>query len=296
MKISYSMRQSMKSCPRKVFWKYYCGIELRSFSSPSKLIGSAFHLGLETIRKTKDADLSLLAARELILNSEYNWESINERLQNLARIEVYLYCYENYFFDTTKNWLSVEKEIITDNETAYIDGIMVEDGEIIVVEDKTRSFLMKNPEMILRHSDQLLNYLDLLQQIGINSTTCYYRETLKSKARLNNKNDESKLKMKLIQEYNIGDKFLEHKIKYTENEIDNYREEKKFYDRFIYACMGQNSLEKWPRFSDSCYNSYGQCEFLRLCSNDRNIQNLYKCNEKEPLDDGKMRHKLELDE
>lgn len=299
MKISYSMRQATKQCPKKVYWKYFCGIEQRRFKTPSMLIGSAFHLGLETIRRYNDMDLAINTARAALIHSgDFEWENDVAKQENLAKIEVYLLCYESHFFDQMKNWAGIEKEIITETETAYIDGLLIDqhDGAYVIIEDKTRSFPSRDPHLTQKMSDQLLNYCDLLEQIGIQARRCFYRETIKSRLRINSRNPQSELRRKLFEEYSIGDKFVETVITFDKSDIENYKKEKRFYDDYIARLFALGSKDPWPRSSDFCHNAYGHCEFLKLCTGCKNVNEHYKINDKEPHDDGLMRQKLGVTE
>jgi len=296
MKISYSMRQSFKSCPRRVYWKYYCGIERKSFDSPSRVIGSGYHLGLETMRRTGDMDLAFMTMKEFVLNSDFNWLRDIDKEENIAKLEAYLTGYENKFFDLNHKWMDVEKEIMTEFETAYVDGLMIdEDGKIVVVEDKTRSYLTNNIDLVLRQSDQLLNYLTLLQQIGIDSNTCYYREVQKTKSKIGKTMSMDAYKAKLFGEYSLGDRYQECIITFDKNEIEAYKNEKSLIDIVINICFESGDINQWPRNSDSCIGNYGQCDFLRLCSS-KNYYTDYKANEKDPYDDGLMRKKIGVTE
>lgn len=290
------MRQAMKSCPRRIYWKYYCGIEQRYEQSPAKLIGSAFHFGLETLRKTGDIELAITESKNKVIYTKFEFKEERILKEILIKLVVYLTCYEKKYFDTHKHWIGIEQEIITENETAYVDGIMFEDGLNIIVEDKTKTFFSKNPHITQKLSDQLLNYCDLLDQIGIYSNTCYYRELRKSRFRISQNLTEDELIKKLYREYSVGDEFQETIIIFDKSDIQNYKNEKKFFDKYIKECFSLNGLDAWPRHSDNCQNMYGTCEYLRLCTKIKSPNNLYKINEKDPYDDGLMRKKLEITE
>lgn len=292
MKISYSMRQTFKSCPRKVYWKYFCGVERKMSESPSRIVGSAYHLGLETMRRTGDMNLAFDAMKEYVIDSKYPWVKERDMQDNILRLEAYLMGYENKFFDLNHKWLDVEKEIKTEFESAYVDGLMVdEDGDIIVIEDKTRSYLTNNLPLVLRQSDQLLNYLTLLNQIGIDSNTCYYREVQKTKIKMGQTLSVDEYKLKLLMEYSLGDKYQECVITFDKNEIEAYKNEKTLVDIVINICFEQSNLDYWPRNSDSCIGNYGQCDYLKLCGSKKHYDE-YKMNEKVPYDDGLIRKKL----
>lgn len=296
MKISYSMRQTFKSCPRKVFWKYYCGIERRMFESPSRIVGSAYHLGLETLRRTGDMDLAILTMKEMVIDSDFPWLRDLDRQENIAKLEAYLVGYENKFFDLNHKWMDVEKEIQTDFESAFVDGLMIdEDGKIIVVEDKTRSYLTNNLPLVLRQSDQLLNYLTLLNQGGFYTNTCYYREVQKTKTKMSKTMSLDAYKAKLFSEYSMGDRYQECVITFDKNEIEAYKNEKSLVDIVINICFESGDIDRWPRNSDSCIGNYGQCDFLKLCSTKEHRED-YKINDKIPYDDGLMRKKLGVTE
>ena len=296
MKISYSMRQTFKSCPKKVYWKYFCGIEKKSSNSPSRIIGSAYHLGLETMRRTGDMNLAFMTMKESVIAANYPWIKEQDMYDNIVRLEAYLMGYENKFFDLNHKWMDVEKEIQTEFETAYVDGLMIDDDDkIIVVEDKTRSYLTPNLPYVLRQSDQLLNYLSLLNDIGIDSNTCYYREVLKTKIKVGKTMSLDEYKLKLFADYSIGDKYQECVIIFDKNEIRAYKNEKSLVDILINICFDSNKIDNWPRNSDSCIGSYGQCDYLRLCGSKKHYDE-YKINEKVPRDDGLMRKKLGVTE
>lgn len=292
MKISYSMRQSMKTCPRKVYWKYYAGIEPKIEESIAKVIGKTFHFGLENLRLSKDISLAINLAKDELKRHIYDENTLKE---NIAKMEVYISCYEDKYFDTHRDWYGVELEINTDGEIAFIDGIIKDlNGELILVEDKTRSILSKNTNKSQKMSDQLLNYCDLMRHRDVDVRRCLYRETQKSKLKFNSKVNESNILQRLYDEYYLLDKFQETELTFTKYEIDNYAEEKLFFSKYIDMCCAENDREKWPRHSDNCVNMYGACEYLDLCTNQKNAIENYKINDKEPLDDGLTRKKLGL--
>jgi len=241
-------------------------------------------------------NLAFMTMKEFVLNSKFNWLRETDKDENIAKLEAYLTGYENKFFDLNHKWLDVEKEIMTEFESAYVDGLMIdEDGKIIVVEDKTRSYLTNNIELVLRQSDQLLNYLALLQQIGIDSNTCYYREVQKTKTKIGKTMTMDAYKAKLFSEYSLGDRYQECIITFDKNEIEAYKNEKSLIDIVINICFESGDINRWPRNSDSCIGNYGQCDYLRLCSS-KNYYADYKINEKVPCDDGLMRKKIGVTE
>jgi radical SAM protein with 4Fe4S-binding SPASM domain len=122
-----------------------------------------------------------------------------------------------------------------------------------------------------------------------------YRETKKTRTKRSKKETGQQYANRVNELYldPDSDNYREYKITFTNEELNHYRYEKLKLDMSIKQSFTFLQLDQWQRNSNECIGKFGPCDYLPLCSGScDNINDLYRHNSKEPLDNGKYRKKI----
>jgi len=282
-KISYSMRQMFKSCPRKVYFKYVAGIKPLRIESKALLTGRAFHLGLSTFRESKNIDMAMAT-----MCDSFDGLETEENQIECCKLKAYLIGYLNYFDDEKKTWRAEEK-IETDSTLSYIDGIIVEEDGCHLIEDKTRSVLTPRLDDTMYTNDQLMNYVFECSKAGMKIKSIEIREILKSRTRPKKKESLEAYADRVLDEYQDSkDKFQSCSFSPDFLSLLDYQKEIDYFDKYLNEWLkSQRPLAHWPRNHFSCVNVYGSCDYLDLCSGACPNRSFIRT-DYEPLDGGKF--------
>ncbi len=300
--ISYSMRSKFKDCPRKLFFRYVAGIDIIAPDSPARAIGRAFHSALEGVRLGTDLDEAIKQAKEDLEHDLSLMEMADvDLMSHLIKLSAYVKGYMLRFNDDSQRWLT-EHRVAVGNELGFIDGLRlgVDIDEPIMVEDKTCSVFAQYMDFYLPHSEQLLNYLRLLNKEGTYKVSqIFYRETKKTTSKKNKKEDWDDFAARMHELYiGSGDKYRQTIVTIPMTAIKQYDREVKVLDiEIINKLNNADRLNEWPRNSSSCHGKFGACDFLPACGGCDAMDELYmKRSEFKPLDGGKFAKKHKLKE
>lgn len=286
--ISYSMRQSFKSCPRKVYFRYVAGIEPIQKDDTKLTIGKAFHLGLESIRQTSCLATGILESANMLDAANFTDE---DRVIEHCRMRAYLIGYTNHYDDLKRAW-DVEMKMEFDGQVGFIDGVYEGDNGLVLIEDKTRSLLTKNLDTVAFLSEQLITYALMANLSDMDVDHIQIRETQKTKSKPRKGESLDSYSSRILEEYTIdSSKYQSAIVKYTTADLCRFSEEMAGFDAILIKWLGSGKpLYAWPRNSNACVAMYGPCEFMGICSG-LGCEG-FCSNNKDPLDDGKFRNKF----
>jgi len=301
--VSHSMRENLKSCQRKVYFRWVAGIRRKYGDSPARAIGRAFHLGIDAWRKGLGEVQAINEARKHLVESLAKSTS-NDRVIEIeqTRLDAYLSGYfRRYQGDLTWDWSESELKFQMKGEIGFIDNVILDsDGLIWIVEDKTTSRPSDHTGAALRLNDQLLSYLCLIQDMGYSRIGgCIYRQTVKCLLKPRAKESLTDFYLRVEEAYQDPSKFLEFRVRYEPEEIDMYRAEKDLLNKWCRQVMETAQCkEDVPRNSAQCIGIYGPCDYLSICSSTTETQNgkLFEATSQEPLDGGELRRILKIED
>lgn len=291
--ISHSMRAAFKTCPRKVFYRYIAGIEPHK-DSKALAIGKAFHEGLDTWRTTGDETEAIQDAMDL-LKIHLKAETTESLEDEMARVTAYLAGYfKAYPLDPHKGVKPEVKLTRGDDEVGFVDALWTDhDGQVWIIEDKTRSILTKQLDWVLELDEQTLNYGVLLRSAGYKTNDIggvIYRETKKAGIKRTKKETADDYCQRVLSLYtDTTDHYLEHVAYFSNSKIVKFASENYHVDSAIRACFNHRELGgPWYRNTSNCVGKYGQCEYLQLCATGSDTTDMnYRTNGKPPMDGGK---------
>lgn len=299
--ISHSMRAAWKQCERKVFYRYVAGIEPRQPPNPARIIGSAFHRGLEEWRK-EDVGTEKpinLAIAQLVAQSMAAGMSEDSLAIEGWRLRAYLTGYfERFAGDLDRpGSFQVEAKLTATGEIGFVDSLWKDHrGNLWIHEDKTTSQFQDGQADVLLLDEQLLNYALLLQQAGHRVAGAIFRQTLKTKkGPLKNESPEI-FGQRILQEYTAGlnGKYREFVVTFDPLQMHEYIGDKAVTDADLRnRLIGIKGLGSYRRNSHACMGKYGPCDYLHLCAhrNDAGAER-FKSNGKDPKDGGKFRREI----
>lgn len=271
-KSRYSIRSKFKQCPRLVFYSSVAGIQPKRPKSPKLFIGSAFHEGLDKWRSGSTPDQAKHYAATYLARELAEIELNDDDAQmELARVRAYLDGYMVRFADDLKGTWESEKKMETDLEHGTVDVLWTDpiDGSIWIIEDKTRAQLTPKLEYVCHMNEQLLSYVIMARDSGIDVAGCIYRETKKTQLRCKKTETIDEYCQRVIDTYaeKMDDMYQEFRITFSQNQIDNYRREKDHMNAAVLMCLQSNhKFDEWGFNSESCVGKYGLCDFVQLCA------------------------------
>lgn len=298
--LSHSMRSAWKSCERKVFYRYVAGIETRKPSNAARVIGSAFHTGLESWRKDSSSITPPImdALTQLATSLEAIGITGDESLIERARLCAYLRGYFERFdgdADRPGKW-SPEIELKTVEEIGFLDTLWIDmKGGAWIVEDKTTSMLDSHQPTALLLDEQLLNYALLLRHHMINVVGAIYRQTLKTKKRPHKGESIDKFQERLTADYIADqDNYREMILTFDQTQLNEYAVDRTLTNRDIKSAINHSTkLGDYRRNAGQCLGKFGPCDYLHLCAHRKDDgAQMFKPNGKEPLDGGKFRTEI----
>jgi len=290
IRISHSLRTAYRQCPRQVFFRYHAGIVKRFDTSPALVIGKAFHRGLELLRKGETmVDAVNLVSTQFLLDSK-DVMDIDKRLENEVKLRAYLLGYDLFFNDGAKTF-EPELQVDGDNTIAFIDGVYVQEGRAVIVEDKTTAAFNVDMDKLLAVNEQTLWYWSELDRIGYDVAAISFRETKKSAHRVNKKEELSEFKKRIADIYLGGQElcYRELNVTYSSEQVLAYRK--------MIRAIDDDLRRNCDSFTDdftgvlyngfSCSGKYNSCAYLGICSGQNNVHNNYVLrSEYEPWDGG----------
>jgi CRISPR/Cas system-associated exonuclease Cas4 (RecB family) len=283
------MRTLFKTCPRKVYFRYVAGIQVKDQATKARIIGTLFHKGLESLRKGEYIYDVLSALREDLTVS--NLGALTQQVE-MIKLTAYLVGYKSHF---SQDWdhldkLKTEFKIVRDDEVCIIDALLEnEDDTVDVIEDKTTSQFQGCLAESLVLNEQLLNYWEILRSIDVDVKTFRYRETLKSLHRPIKNEDHDSFRFRLEKLYVMEkDRYREFEVQLLERELYSYISDKREIDFRIDDMVDQykdREYFEWPKNSAACLGKWGACDYLTLCANKCAFINTeYETNGKDPID------------
>ncbi len=295
-KIRPSTRSAWRTCPRKVFYRSVAGVEPAA-SKRALVIGTAYHFGLETWRRTKSPAEAGIAARE-------KYQALCERdhvpFDETAwvQVQVYVEGYAKAFpLDNTAVLFEVPVFDEDDAEGGTADSVLrLPDGRVYVSEDKTTS-RFDDPEVMahaLKMNDQVATYVWALRDRGVPVVGAFYRQVLKSGTKITLKENADSYRDRLRGIYmDPGEgKYREFQVTWTPSEMAQVRSEANRVSMEIVGTVERPSVKDWPFNPLSCIGPYGPCEYIKLCAKGPLAASDFKPTMEGPLDDGKFRQSL----
>lgn len=314
--IRHSMRQKFKSCPRKTFWEFVAGIEPKG-KPVYFAIGTAYHKGLELWRGGMDMD----EATEEALD-EFAKQIVSDKIElepwqiedESARIAAYLGGYPLAFSrDSEREWLESELQIIYRGEQGTIDAHFKEINKSIwIVDDKTRTFMTKNLDDVVRMDEQLLNYALLLQSQGVMVQGAYLREVKKAGIKRTKKEtakdyaervfnlyqdeyqslyQESRVEFEpaVLQMFHSRKSEINHVMRQLMQCVNDRPQTREEREKLKREKVPWEAFSLWPWNGDNCVSKFGNCEYVQLCANRCDTAHNFKPTERRPIDDGTTR-------
>lgn len=296
-KISHSMRQAYKSCPRKVHYRWVGGIRRRWQESPARAIGKAFHRGIEMWRNGHGETKSMSQARSILQESLKLISSKDLVVDiELTKLDAYLSGYfKRYPADIKRQWTESEMKLEHNGEIGFIDTVYEQDGLLWIVDDKT-SAMKPHADLgqALQMDEQLLSYICMLQDIGYTRIGgCIYRVMVKNKSKPKKKEKDDEFYERMQLEYATGERYHEFVIPFDAQRTDNYRREKAALNKSLHSFLrGGILLDNVPRNSAECLGKYGSCDYLTLCTGCEPSPKLFEPTGNLPMDGGYLRNSL----
>lgn len=292
-RLSHSLRNKYKECPRKVYFQYVAGIEPKAETGIARAIGTNFHVSLEMLRKgDKSLKQCVQAGVDMLAGDLIDLKVAgHESMKCIAQLEAYLVGYLAHFGNqAVHNW-AIEIKIESGADKGYVDAIFQhEDGKTWVIEDKTTSIFSGDQEAALVLDDQLLTYAVMLDDLGHDVGGFIYRQTKKTRTYPRKDETIEQYRDRLVEEYTTNHEkyYRQFEVKFSQQDIHSYRDEKnEINNRIEIDFIRSKGLQSWNRNSQACIGKFGTCDYLGLCSGQ--TTEAYKPTEKGPLDYGKFR-------
>jgi len=256
-KINHFTRARFKKCPRKIFWTEVAGIQHRD-EFFHFLATDLFRQAIDRLRQGEYQKEVLDDCRQ-ILNDSNKMHGLSDLRLNeeIKRFETGLKGYVNRFEiqSTTTEKLVFTGLASVANEEEYIPCIEIKDGNVILHVDRIIwSDIPKLPNSAYALDEEVCS---LLTMIAV--------ERIEHEGKVLVPN---RVQLRIIN--CVQDK--------GHQELFNIRPEVtgQFYNlktetNHVIDMMQKHvpELHKWPWNSDSCSNSSGQCNYVHLCSNNK---------------------------
>jgi hypothetical protein len=287
---SHSMRSAFKACPRLVYFRYVAGIQRKETLGP-KLIGKAFHIGLEAMRKENTVESGHQATNDYLDKYAGNFDLTTEKIKIAAYLTGYAKRFYQDWSDPTRP-IQTEVELLSNNDISIIDAVIDNgDGTVNIIEDKTTTSLNDGLEKALKMNEQLLNYHVMAANHKIHIASIRYRETQKSTHRINKNESLDAFRARITNLYTHDEnvsKYRETVIVCEMRDMLNYAVSKYRINKQIDDAIKSygTRLYDWPFNGSTCIGKFGVCEYAGICAEADNWENDFEPNGKTPIDDG----------
>jgi hypothetical protein len=280
------------------------GIVRKRHDTPPRVVGQAFHHGLELWRNKAAPTHAIHEARRHLTETLKQTTSKEQDIAvEAARLDAYLTGYfKRYQSDLNQNWGASELRIESPGEIGFIDMVFLDyQGKAWVLDDKTAAQTSPHTEAALRLDDQLLSYCCLLEDYGYHEIGgVIYRQTIKTRLKprmvKGKRENIDQYYDRVMLDYQKPDKYLQFTLTYSREEIAAYRREKDALNEDCREVMQfSRELTDVPRNSASCIGKFGACDYLPICSGTMpDASKMFRCTSRNSLDGDRIRNRFNV--